>query len=103
MKIELQTDGGLAFLPGLARPVSIERDTLAAPAAAELSRLVSDADFFKLPTRVGAPPPGSADMRTYTLTITDGDRHHAVSFADPVGDAKLAALRDFVRAHAGAG
>ena len=103
MRIQLETDGGLALIPGLSRPLTVDTKNLEPADAAELSRLLEDAGFFARPASGGEAPPGAADGRRYTLSITDGARRHSVSFSDPVTDSHLAALRDFVRAHARGG
>ena len=103
MRIQLETDGGFALIPGLSRPLTVDAKDLGPADAVELSRLVEDASFFARPARGGGPPAGAADGRRFTLSIADGARRHTVTFSDPVTDSHLAALRDFVRAHARGG
>ena len=49
MRVEFTTEGGIAYFPGLSRPVVIDTDNLSEPDAAELQRLLDDADFFERP------------------------------------------------------
>ena len=103
MRIQLETDGGFALIPGLSRPLTADTKELGPVDAAELSRLVEDAGFFARPTSGGEAPAGAADVRRFTLSVVAGARRHTVSFSDPVTDPHLAALRDFVRTHARGG
>ena len=92
MRIEFETEGGLAYFPGLSKPVVVDSGELPAAQAAELERLVAAADFFALPPEVGAQAPGAADYVQYTITAEDGGRRHRVRVTDPVRDPTLGAL-----------
>lgn len=94
MRVTLTTEGGLAYFPGLARPVTIDDTTLPPEQSAELHRLVAAADFFHQPPVAGMPPPGAADYRTYTLTIEDADHTNTLRMTDLTQDP---ALRDLLR------
>jgi hypothetical protein len=91
--INFQTEGGFAHLPGLSRPVRIDTADLPPEQADHLKGLVERARFFEQPAEVGAPPPGAADLRSYTITVEDRDRAHTVKTSDALGDP---ALRDLV-------
>lgn len=103
MRVELKTEGGIAYFPGLSKPLVVDSAELESAAAAELERLVREAGFFDLPAKVGsptsggAPARGAADLRTYTLIVRDGRRRHTVRLTDPVGDENLAALITFLQ------
>ena len=97
MRIQFKTEGGIAYLPGLSAPVTIDTAELPEPEAGELMRLVEEARFFDQPSIVGPPARGAADYRTYTVTIEDGGRHHTVRFADPVGDGGPQRLLDYLK------
>jgi hypothetical protein len=97
MRITLQAQGGLVYIRGLNRPVTVDSSDLSSDRAEELERLVSEARFFDLPPSMGTPAPGAADYKSYTLTVEDGAKRNAVSFDDTTGNATLRALRDFVR------
>ena len=100
MRIVFTTEGGLAYFPGLSRPVVIDSDDLPAPEAAELERLLGSARFFELPKNARALRHGAADYQQYTITVENGARRHTVRLADPVESPDLQALLDFLREHA---
>jgi hypothetical protein len=91
--INFESEGGFAHFPGLSRPVRIDTAELAPEQAERLTGLVERARFFEQPHEVGAPPPGAADLRSYTITVQDGDRTHTVRTSDALADP---ALRDLV-------
>lgn len=96
MRVELKTEGGVAFFPGLARPFVLETAALSADEAERLACLVDECRFFD---REEAAPPArrGADAREYVLTIeAEGARRRTVRLRDPVAP-DLAALLDFVR------
>src|SRR5512138_3005106 len=81
MRVELQTDGGIAYFPGLSKPVVVNSDDLPKAQASQLRQLIDDAHFFELPTAPRARPKGAADMRSYTITVEDGKRRSTVRLA----------------------
>jgi hypothetical protein len=94
----LESEGGFGYFPGLAEPVVVDTARLAPDEAASLVDLVGAADFFGKPHQMGAPAPGAADQRHYTLTVEDDDgRSHTVERTEPVEDAALMALIDRLR------
>lgn len=96
MKVQFQTSGGIAYFPGLAKPVTI--DTAQAPQDADtLARQLAAADFFNLPSVANSPAPRSFDAQTYTITIDDGQRRHTVQVSEPITDPNLRALVDHLR------
>jgi hypothetical protein len=100
MRIEFQTEGGLAYFPGLSTPVVIDSDALTAEDASELQRLVEAARFFERPTVAGAPRRGAADHRQYTISVEEGGRQHTITVADAVADPTLQPLLRFLQAKA---
>jgi len=100
MRIEFQTEGGIAHFPGLSRPIVIDSEALATEAASELSRLLEAARFFEQPTVVGMPRPGAADYRQYTITVEEGGRQHSIQLADPVEEPTLQQLLRFLQTQA---
>jgi hypothetical protein len=100
MRIEFQTEGGIAHFPGLSRPVVIESDALAEEDARELQHLVEAARFFERPTDTGAPRRGAADYRQYTITVEEGGRQHTIRLTDPVEDPSLQQLLHFLQTKA---
>jgi len=95
LKIEFKQEGGLAFFPGLSKPVPLDLDKLDKAAAAEIKRLVEAAHFLELPASVGDPAKGAADYQHYTLTIEDGERRNSVRVLVPPSDP---ALRELLQA-----
>ena len=95
MRIEFSQEGGLAYLPGLAKPVTIDVGGLPAAEALELKGLVDAAHFFTRPAVLGTPAKGAADYQRYTLTVEDGERRHTVRVLVPIDDP---AILGFVRA-----
>ncbi len=97
MRIQFKMEGGLAYFPGLAKPVTIDSDQLPQEEASELEQRVSAVHFFDLPRTVGAPPRGAADFRQYLITVEDRGRRHSVQLTDPVEDSNLQALLDYLK------
>jgi hypothetical protein len=97
MRIIHQSEGGLAYLPGLQKPVEIDADALDAASGQELQRLVEAAGFFDLPPTVGSNVRGAADVQTDTLTIEHGGRRHSVRVLSAPADGPLRELLGAVR------
>lgn len=89
MIIDFESEGGFAHLPGLSRPLRIDTAELSEEQADQLKGLVEHARFFEQPPEVGGPPPGAADLRSYTITVSDGDRTHTVRTSDALADPAL--------------
>lgn len=89
MRIQYSVSGGLAYFPGLARPRTLDTDSLPQDVARDLITTVRKSDFFALPDHVGATPAGAADMQKHTLTVEDGERTHTVQISDSVPDPVL--------------
>ncbi|HKS13986.1 MAG TPA: protealysin inhibitor emfourin [Pseudomonas sp.] len=101
MLIELKQIGGIAFLPGLAKPSRLDVDTLPLLEQARIRELLQAADFFRLPAQLCLPPKGSADCQRYLVTISDGEpaRAHTVDIMVPVENQYLLELIRCVRQH----
>ena len=78
MKISYRRTGGFA---GMILSYNIDVDDLPPEEADELGRLISAADFFKLPFEIRSETPG-ADQFEYTLTIETDEVQHTVKFGD---------------------
>lgn len=102
MRIEFSQAGGIAYFPGLSKPITIEVDQLDVKDAEELKRLVDVTHFFNLPAAIGVPAKGMADYQFYTLTISDNDRQHSVRILVPVEDPALLDLIQVVQKHVNA-
>jgi hypothetical protein len=98
--VNFESGGGFAHFPGLSRPVRIDTTELAPAQADQLKGLVERARFFEQPAEVGGPPPAAADLRSYTITVQDGDRTHTVKTSDALEDPALRDLIEHLRAHA---
>ncbi|MDQ3659339.1 MAG: hypothetical protein M3338_06655 [Actinomycetota bacterium] len=97
MRVEFKTEGGFAYFPGLNQPVTIDTGELFAQEADELERLMEAARFFDLP-ETSAPRRGVADGRRYTISVSSPEHSHAVHVDDPIEDANIQALVDFLGA-----
>ena len=97
MRVQFQTEGGVAFFPGLSKPVTIDSADLPKAQAAQLQQLLDSARFFDLPEAAKTLPKGAADYRRYTITVEDGKRHHTVQLNDPVENPDLQALIEFLQ------
>ncbi|HEX7634761.1 MAG TPA: protealysin inhibitor emfourin [Noviherbaspirillum sp.] len=100
MRVHFTVGGGIAYLPGLAKPVVIDSGQLTRPDAAELERLVEAANFFALPSKINPPHPGAADYVQYKLTVEQGQQQHTVEWPDIAEDPKLRQLRLFLQVKA---
>jgi hypothetical protein len=96
MRIQFSMEGGIAYFPGLSQPVTIDSEQLSHQESDELRRLIDAADFFNLPPNVGKPARGAADYRQYTATIQEGQRQHTVHVMEPIEDANLRRLIEFL-------
>ena len=97
MRIQLNIDGGLAFFPGLSKPIVVDSERLPAQEADKLRQLLNAARFFDLPAALKAPAPGAADYRKYTITVDDDSKHHTVQVTDPIEDPGLRALLNYLQ------
>jgi hypothetical protein len=97
MRVELLTEGGVAFFPGLSKPIVVDSADLPQAEARRLEQLVADARFFELPAASRALPKGGGDMRSHTITVKDGRRNHTVRLIEPIEDHNLQALVEFLQ------
>ena len=100
MRITFQRQGGIAFIPGLTKPVVIDTGQLAAALRADLEQLVRAARFFALPATVGMKQRGAADYREYTVTVEDGGRSSTVHFIEPFNNSAVEELIAVLESHA---
>jgi hypothetical protein len=92
MLITFQSQGGIAFFPGLNRPRVIDTASLAAAKRSKIEGLVQAVHFFTLPKVIGTKPRGAADLREYTITVEDGTHSHTVHITEPVANPDLEEL-----------
>jgi len=95
MHIDLSIDGGLASLPGLRRPVSVDVGALPPASAERLCALVEKARFFQAPQAQAAG--SGADRRTYIVKIDDGERCRTLQLHEPIADAAMRELVGEIR------
>ena len=97
MRVIFTSEGGVAFFPGLSRPVAIDAAALTEEERNELEHLIDEAGFFALPSEAGKPAKGAADYRRYTITVEEQGRRHTVKASDPLDDPKLRNLIGFLQ------
>jgi hypothetical protein len=100
VRITFQTQGGIAFFPGLNKPVVIVTEQLPPESRVKLEGLVRQANFFALPAAVGKKLRGAADYREYTIEVEDAGRTHTVHVVEPFEHSQLEDLISGLQAHA---
>jgi Emfourin len=94
MRIQVERDGGFAYIPGLRGPKTVDTATLPPAEAAALEAAARQADFSAAAERAAAPARGSADHRTVTVTVEDGGASRSITVSDPIEDDALRSLVD---------
>jgi hypothetical protein len=97
VRIEFKVEGGIAYFPGLSKPVSIDTDQLPEDARAELENLIKEMQFFELTSRPGPPGKKGADAYQYRITIEAGGQRHTLNLEDPVESPDLQKLVSILR------
>jgi len=97
MQVQLKMEGGLAYIPGLSKPIMIGSETLSTQETAKLKQLLDTAHFFDLPSVIGTPAPGAADYRQYIITVDEDGKHHTVRMVEPIEDPNLQALLTYLK------
>jgi hypothetical protein len=99
MRIEFQAEGGFAHFPGLSRPLILDTSEPGLEDAARLEHLVHAARFFELPLESELAPASraSADRRSYTITVKQGETSHTIRRVEPIADPQLKSLVDYLR------
>ena len=98
MRISIKESGGPAYFPGLAKPRTVELDSLPEPDQLELRQLIEASEFFQLPQSTD-PEPGNPGRVHYTLTVAEGEREHTVCVIATVNPTALDGLVQCVRRH----
>src|SRR5436305_6287825 len=98
MRVQVQTEGGFAYMPSFAIPTVLDTEMLPTQDAEHLRQLVQDAHFFALPEDEQRPRRG-ADYRQYTITVEDGPHCHTVRVTDPVTNPHLERLITLAQQH----
>ena len=97
MRLQFKMEGGIAYFPGLSKPITIDSDELPKQESDELKRLVNATRFFDLPATVSSLSPGAADYRQYTITVENEGKQHTVHLTDPIEDPNLQALLTYLK------
>jgi hypothetical protein len=95
MRIQFETLGGLAYFPGLQKPLCIDTERLTAPQAGQIESMVRAAHFFDQSDSIR--PAGAADYRSYRITVEDGEKSHTVKIVESAADHSLLALLAYLR------
>ena len=95
MRIELTTEGGVAAIPGLAKPILLESMTMSSEQCAHLQRLVDAALMER--TQCASPKAAVPDGRRYRLTIQRDGARSEIEAEDPAIPPAIEALMQFVR------
>ncbi len=96
MRVQFATEGGVAYFPGMSKPVTIDTEKLCSEDARELRRLVEAAHFFDLPAKGSPPPKGSADYYSYVITVSEKGRQHTIRITEFEKDTALQNLLNFL-------
>lgn len=100
LRITFIMEDGMAYFPGVSRPVAIDSDELPEQEANELEQLVEAARFFDQPATISPAVCGAAECYQHTVTVEIRGRQHTVRMTDLVEDAGLQVLLRYLRAKA---
>lgn len=95
--IEFKSEGGIAFIPRLNQPATVDSNNLSHEQVDELRRLIEEAKFFELPGNIVAPSSGAADYQKYTIIIEEDGHRHRVEYTDLVDNPALKKLFTFLK------
>ena len=98
MRVQLRIDGGFAHIPGLARPVIVDTETVDAEVAEELRRLCAEIDSVAY-ARSDVSAAATPDARRYRLEIETVAGRQEIVATDPVTNPAIAALIAFMQRH----
>ncbi|HEY3532231.1 MAG TPA: protealysin inhibitor emfourin [Casimicrobiaceae bacterium] len=100
MRIDFRMEGGIAALPGLATPLTIQCDALPPDKQAQWRALLQRANFFARPE--DEPSPSHPDARSYTIVVDDGANCRSITVHEPIQDPALQSLVEALRERAAA-
>jgi hypothetical protein len=96
MKVYFESSGGLA---GMYRSATIDTDSGNSEDEKKLRDLITDSDFFNLPSE-SRPKPGSADYLGYKITVESEGLSHTVRTNDTTLPPRLFPLISFLQSKA---
>ncbi|HXY40735.1 MAG TPA: protealysin inhibitor emfourin [Vicinamibacteria bacterium] len=96
MRLELRTEGGFGYFPGLAAPFVLDADCLPEEEAQQLAELVQKARLFEREPPPSPPARRAADARLYRLSVESPAGRRTLVLRDPL-EPELRALVDFLR------
>jgi|SRR5215472_12042427 hypothetical protein len=97
MRVYFESSGGLA---GMYRSATIDTDSGNPEDEIKLRDLITDSDFFNLPSESPRPKPGSADYLHYKITVESEGLSHTVSTNDTTLPPRLFPLISFLQSKA---
>jgi hypothetical protein len=96
MIVTVQVDGGFAFFPKLNAAKTLDTATLSADEKTRLESLIKEACAENFSKVLGQSPRHAADVRTFVVTVRDGDKTHQMRVTEPVTDKVLSTLLNFL-------
>ena len=96
MHIHFEWEGGFAYFPNLSKPIDRDTDHLEKDKVEKLKSYIEDSHFFQLDTSIGNKAKPAADYYSYNITIQEADRDKTVHVIEPVSDAALQRLIDYL-------
>ncbi|HEX2916209.1 MAG TPA: protealysin inhibitor emfourin [Chloroflexia bacterium] len=96
MRVEFERSGGFA---GLIMRTEVDTSQLSADEAAQLQKMLSEANFFKLPSRLPSSA-SNVDRFQYNITVHDNNRTCSVQASESALPPELRPLVDWLTAQA---
>jgi hypothetical protein len=97
MKVYFESSGGFA---GLHTSIILDTDSINSEDAQQLRDLITNSNFFDLPSESSQPKPGSADYMRYKITVHSDEQIHTVKTNDTTMPSKLSPLIKFLQSRA---
>jgi len=88
---------GLAYFPGLAKPIMIDTEDLPKEEAEEIVRLARAAHLSDQRGKSSEPAAGAADYRRQMYSIQDDNEQYTLRLVEPIEDSDMRALADYVK------
>ena len=97
MRIHFESSGGFA---GMHSSVMLDTDSISLEDAQQLRDLITNSNFFDLPSESPRPRVGSADYLRYKITVDSSGQSHTVKTNDIAMPSKLSPLIKFLQSKA---